>query len=155
MAATSTNKQPLLVDHILHYAVNLDTSTNGDLDVTGTNTAVLLVDSTSADGAIIEDIYTIARGAVAHKVNLYLSSANDYLRPNQAAYVGSVTSATTKGNTVRWDDMPKTLAPVPQVGTEPFNRALYIPKGKALWAARESTANVTDAPILGCQGGWF
>ena len=155
MAATSTNKQPLLVDHILHYAVNLDTAINGDLDVAGTNTAVLLVDSTSADGAIIEDIYTIARGTVAHKVNLYLSSANDYLRPNQATYVGSVTSATTKGDTVRWEEMPKTLAPVPQVGTESFNRALYIPKGKTLWAARESTANVTDAPILGCQGGWF
>ena len=64
MAATSTNKQPLLVDHILHYAVNLDTATNGELDVTGTNTAVLLVDSTSADGAVIEDIYSIARGTV-------------------------------------------------------------------------------------------
>ena len=84
-----------------------------------------------------------------------MSSANDYLRPNQAAYVGSVTSATTKGDTVRWEEMPKTLAPVPQVGTEAFNRALYIPKGRSLWAARESTANVTDAPILGCQGGWF
>ena len=155
MAATSTNKQPLLVDHILHYAVNLDTATNGDLDVTGTNTAVLLVDSTSADGAVIEDIYAIARGVVAHKVNLYLSSANDYLRPNQATYIGSVTSATTKGETVRWDDMPKTLAPVPQVGDEAFNRALYIPKGRSLWAARESTANVTDAPIIGCQGGWY
>ena len=63
--------------------------------------------------------------------------------------------ATTKGNTVRWEEMPKTLAPVPQVGTEAFNRALYVPKGRSLWAARESTANVTDAPILGCQGGWF
>ena len=155
MAATSTNKQPLLVDHILHYAVNLDTATNADLDITGTNTAVLLVDSTTADGAIIEDIYTIARGTAPHTVNLYLSSANDYLRPNQAIFIGSVTSATTKGNVVRWDDMPKSLAPVPQVGTDAYNRALYIPKGRSLWAARESTANVTDGPILGCQGGWY
>ena len=155
MAATSTNKQPLLVDHILHYAVNLDTAINADLDVTGTNTAVLLVDSTSADGAIIEDIYTIARGTAPHTVNLYLSSANDYLRPNQAIFIGSVTSGTTKGNVVRWDEMPKSLAPVPQVGTDAYNRALYIPKGRSLWAARESTANVTDGPILGCQGGWY
>ena len=155
MAATSTNKQPLLVDHILHYAVNLDTATNADLDVTGTNTAVLIVDSTSADGAIIEDIYTIARGTAPHTVNLYLSSANDYLRPNQAIFIGSVTSATTKGNVVRWDEMPKSLAPVPQVGDDAYNRALYIPKGRSLWAARESTANVTDGPILGCQGGWY
>ena len=155
MAATSTNKQPLLVDHVLHYAVNTDTSTNLGLDIAGTNTAVLLVDSTSADGAIIEDIYTIARGTTAYTVNLYFSSANDYLRPNQAIFVGSVTSATTAGDVVRWEEMPKSLAPVPQVGDESFNRALYIPKGKTLWAAREGNTNVTDAPIVACQGGWF
>ena len=155
MAATSTNKQPLLVDHILHYVVNLDTSLNNGIDIAGTNTAILIVDSTTADGAIIEDIYTIARGTTASTVNLYLSTAQDYLRPNQAVFIGSVTSATTIGNVVRWEEMPKTLAPVPQVGTESFNRALYVPKGYALWAARNSSSNMTDGPILGCQGGWF
>ena len=155
MAATSTNKQPLLVDHILHYAVNLDTALNNGIDIAGTNTAILIVDSTTADGAIIEDIYTIARGTSPSTVNLYLSTGQDYLRPNQAVFIGSVTSATTIGNVVRWEEMPKTLAPVPQVGTESFNRALYVPKGYALWAARDSSANVTDGPILGCQGGWF
>jgi len=155
MAATATNKQPLLVDHVLHYAVNLDTATNSGLDITGTNTASLIVDSTSADGAIIEDIYAIARGTAPHTVNLYLSSANDYLRPNQAAFIGKVVSATTIGEVVHWEDMPRVLAPVPQVGSDPYSRALYIPKGKALWVARDSTANITDAPILGCQGGWY
>ena len=155
MAATSTNKQPLLVDHILHYVVNLDTALNNGIDIAGTNTAILIVDSTTADGAIIEDIYTIARGTIASTVNLYLSTAQDYLRPNQAVFIGSVTSATTIGNVVRWEEMPKTLAPVPQVGTESFNRALYVPKGYALWAARNSSSNMTDGPILGCQGGWF
>ena len=155
MAATSTNKQPLLVDHIFHYALNLDTSLNDGIDIAGTNTASLLVDSTSADGAIVEDIYTIARGTVAVKTNLYLSNAQDYLRPNQAVFIGSVTSATTIGNVTRWEEMPRTLTPVPQVGTESFNRALYIPKGYALWAARDSTVNITDGPILGCQGGWY
>ena len=155
MAATSTNKQPLLVDHILHYAVNLDAALNNGIDIAGTNTAILIVDSTTADGAIIEDIYTIARGTSASTVNLYLSTGQDYLRPNQAVFIGNVTSATTIGSVVRWEEMPKTLAPVPQVGTESFNRALYVPKGYALWAARDSSANVTDGPILGCQGGWF
>ena len=155
MAATSTNKQPLLVDHILHYVVNLDTSLNNGIDIAGTNTAILIVDSTTADGAIIEDIYTIARGTTASTVNLYLSTGQDYLRPNQAVFIGSVTSATTIGNVTRWEEMPKTLAPVPQVGTESFNRALYVPKGYALWAARNSSSNMTDGPILGCQGGWF
>ena len=155
MAATSTNKQPLLVDHVLHYVVNLDTAINDGMDIVGSNTAQLLVDASTSDGAIIEDIYTIARGSTGYKVNLYISSARDYLRPNESVFVGTITSSTTKGNVVRWEEMPKSLTPVPQVGTESFNRALYLPKGKVLWAARESSSNVTDGPLLGCQGGWF
>ena len=155
MAATSTNKQPLLVDHILHYVVNLDTSSNDGMDIVGTNTATLLIDGSTSDGALIEDVYVIARGTPAYKVNLYISSARDYLRPNEAVFVGSLTSATTKGNVVHWEEMPRTLAPVPQVGSDPYNKAFYLPKGSALWAARESSANVTDGPLIGCQGGWF
>ena len=70
MAATSTNKQPLLVDHVLHYVVNLDTSINDGMDIVGTNTAALIIDGTNSDGAIIEDVYTIARGTTGYKVNL-------------------------------------------------------------------------------------
>jgi hypothetical protein len=84
-----------------------------------------------------------------------MSSARDYLRPNESVFVGTIESGTTIGGVVQWETMPKTLAPVPQVGDEPFNRAFYLPKGKALWAARESDVNVTDGPLLGCQGGWF
>jgi len=51
--------------------------------------------------------------------------------------------------------MPKILAPMPQVGTEQNFRALYIPKGKALWAARQSAVVINDGPLLGCQGGWY
>ncbi len=155
MAATSTNKQPLLVDHVLHYVVNLDTAINDGMDIVGTNTAVLIVDGSTSDGAIIEDIYTIARGTSAYTVNLYMSNARDYLRPNEAVFVGSITSATTKGDVVRWEEMPKTLVPAPQVGSESHNRAFYLPKGYVLWAARDSTSNVTDGPLLGCQGGWY
>jgi len=155
MAATSTNKQPLLVDRVLHYVVNLDTSTNDGLDITGTNTASLLVDATNTDGAILEDIYVIARSVVAHTVNLYISSARDYLRPNEANFVGTLTSATTKGEATHWAGMPLTLTPVPQVGDKSFNQAFYLPKGTALWAARESTANLSDGPLVACQGGWY
>ena len=155
MAATSTNKQPLLVDHVLHYVVNLDTSTNAGLDITGTNTASLLVDATNTDGAILEDIYVIARSTVAHKVNLYISSARDYLRPNESNFVGTLTSDTTKGEATHWSGMPLTLTPVPQVGDKSFNQAFYLPKGSALWAARESTVNLSDGPLIACQGGWY
>ena len=155
MAATSTNKQPLLIDRVLHYVVNLDTSINNGLDIVGTNTATLIVDSTSSDGALIEDIYAISRGNVPYKVNLYMSSARDYLRPNEAMFVGQLTSATTEGDVVRWEEMPKSLTPAPQVGNEAYNRAFYLPKGYALWAAREANTNVSNGPLLGCQGGWY
>jgi len=155
MAATSTNKQPLLVDRVLHYVVNLDKSINDGMDIVGTNTAVLLIDGTTSDGAIVEDIYAISRSTTDYKVNLYMSPARDYLRPNEAVFVGTITSATTIGDVVRWGEMPKTLVPTPQVGTESFNRAFYLPKGSALWGARESTENVSDGPLLGCQGGWY
>ena len=155
MAATSTNKQPLLIDHVLHYVVNLDSATNNSIDIVGTNTADIIVNAINTDGAIVEDIYSIARSTSATKINLYMSSASDYLRPNESIFIGSITSATTIGDVTHWDEMPYVLAPVPQVGQEARNRALYIPKGKALWAARESSVLVNDGPLLGCQGGWF
>ena len=155
MAATSTNKQPLLVDRVLHYVVNLDTAAVSAIDVAGTNTALLIVDGTTQDGAIIEDIYSIARGTTKSTINLYLSSSSDYLRPNEGVLIGQFDSATTVGSVTSWTTMPKVLAPMPHTGSESQFRALYIPKGKALWAARQSNALATDGPLLGCQGGWY
>jgi len=155
MAATSTNKQPLLVDRVLHYVVDLNSAAVAAINVGGTNTALLIVDGTQQDGAIIEDIYAISRGAVESTINLYLSSAFDYLRPNEGVFIGSFKSATTAGEVTRWEEMPKILAPMPQTGSEAQFRALYIPKGRALWAARQDTNVTNDGPLLGCQGGWY
>ena len=155
MASTSTNKQPLLIDRVLHYVVNLDTATNDGMDIIGTNTAVLLVDATNTDGAILEDIYVIARGTTGYKVNLYISTARDYLRPNEASFVGTLTSPTTKGDATHWTGMPIVLAPVPHQGDNAFNQAFYLPKGAALWAAREGSTNVSNGPLIACQGGWY
>ena len=165
MASTSTNKQPLFIDRVFHYVKNLDDAYNNGLDIKGTNNAELLIDAIGSDGAIVEDIYVIARpkdtdnsptAAVAHTVNLYISTARDYLRESEAYFIGSVESQTTAKAVSRWTEMPKTLAPVPQVGTTEFkNTALYIPKGYALWAAREGSGNIQGAPLIGCQGGWY
>jgi hypothetical protein len=155
MAATSTNKQPLLVDRVLHYVVDLNSAAVAAIDVGGTNTALLIVDGTQQDGAIIEDIYAISRGTTESTINLYLSSAFDYLRPTEGVFIGSFKSATTAGEVTRWEEMPKILAPMPQTGTEAQFRALYIPKGRALWAARQDSSVVTDGPLLGAQGGWY
>ncbi len=155
MAATSTNKQPLLVDRVMHNVIDLNTAAVASINVAGTNTALLLVDGSQSDGCIIEDIYAIARGSVESTINLYISSAFDYLRPNEGLFIGSFKSATTAGNVTRWEEMPKILAPMPQTGTESQFRALYLPKGKSVWAARQDTNTVNDGPLLGAQGGWY
>ena len=155
MAATSTNKQPLLVDRVMHNVIDLNTAAVASINVAGTNTALLLVDGSQSDGCIIEDIYSISRGTVESTINLYLSSAFDYLRPNEGIFIGSFKSATTAGSVTSWTEMPKILAPMPQTGAEAQFRAFYLPKGKTLWAARQDTAVVTDGPLLGAQGGWY
>ena len=116
----------------------------------------------AADGCIIETMYTISRSnAREYKINLYLSTSGDYLRREQSIFIGQVTSATTKYVKSDVEDLPKILAPVPHDGGEAQLRALYIPKGYALWAGVEiedgTSINdtVDDAPVLGAQGGWY
>jgi hypothetical protein len=163
MASTSTNKQPLLVDRVLHEVVDLSYRTvafEAGVTIGGLNDAALLVDCIAGDGAVIEDIYTVSKGA-AYTVNLYLSTANDYLRPQQGNFISSIASDAVEGNIEHIARMPYILAPVPAVdpqnGSGQF-RAIYIPRGKALWAGAEKlTANDdgVSAPILGVQGGYF
>ena len=155
MAATSTNKQPLLVDRVLHYVVDLNLAAVGAIDFIGRNTDVMILGGTSSDGCMIEDIYAISRSTVEHTINLYLSSSFDYLRPNEGIFVGQFKSGTTAGAVTHWEEMPRILAPMPQTGTDNQFKALYIPKGKALWAGRQDVASLNDGPLLGCQGGWY
>ena len=148
MASTSTNKQPLLIDRPLHNSEVLDnritgtasTVLNGDL--AGTNSAILLVDCTQNDGALIEEAYCVSRGKNGGNgwiVNLYLSTQNDFLRQEAARFLGSMTAGDT-GARVVFANFPKTLAPVPNDGSTLAFSALFIPKGKALWAAVNHTA---------------
>ena len=155
MASTASNKQPLLVDHVLHEVYSLDSSITSTLDIAGTNTAQLVVNAVDSDGAVLESIYSIARSTTEHTINLYLSTATDYLRPTEGILIGQFKSATTIADVTSWSDMPGVLAPTAHVGADATLKALYIPKGKALWAARQSASTVTDSPILGVQGGWY
>jgi len=159
MATTSTNKQPLFIDRVFHYVLNTTDLHNGqegdDFLVSGSTSAnVPLVDAISTDGAIVEDLYVISRG-IQSTVNLYLSTARDFLRETQAQYIGSLSCTSTAREVTRWAEMPKTLAPVPQVDDEPKNTALYVPKGYALWAVRQGNGTLPEAPLVGCQGGWY
>ena len=135
MASTSTNKQPLLVDRVMHVAVDMNdhkvvenTVTPGR--VSGTNTAVKVVDGIAADGCVIETMYTISRSKdIEYKINLYLSTSGDYLRPEQSIFIGQIKSATTKYVKSDVEDLPKILAPVAHTGEVAQLRALYLPKG--------------------------
>ena len=160
MASTSTNKQPLLIDRVLYESVPCNTLTSGSdtsLDITGTNESVVLVNCTSNDGAIIEDMFLISRGTTAYKALFYMSPAIDYLRANQAVFVGDITSATTVGAFSSVSALPSVLAPVPAVGSSPKNQALYIPRGKALWVTLQTVSplNSSTTPIAGVQGGYY
>ena len=150
----------------MHVAVDMNDHKVGENTTTagrvsGSNTAVKLVDGIAADGCVIETMYTISRSTSEYKINLYLSTSGDYLRPEQSIFIGQVTSATTKYTKSDVNDLPKILAPVAHTGGEAQLRALYVPKGTALWAGVEiadgTSINETlsDAPVLGAQGGWY
>ena len=174
MASTSTNKQPLLIDRVFNDPVSTDglvsgnpsTATGADVnyDITGTNSSKVLVNCISNDGGIVEDLYAISRGS-AKKVLFYLSSAADYLRAEQAVFIGSIDCSGTVGAYSNVSALPRVLAPVPQQGNltgliegSPLrNQALYIPTGKALWVTiwGQSGQNATKCPIVGAQGGFY
>lgn len=162
MATTATNKQPLLVDRVFHNVIETNTLTSGSetsLDILGTNQSAVLVDCTTNDGGIVEDLYGISRttSTTAYTVMFYLSSSVDYLRPGEGVYVGQIATDTTAGTFTQSTDLPKILAPMPHTGDVSFASALYIPKGKALWATLQSSGpiNSADTPIVGAQGGFY
>ena len=163
MASTSTNKQPMLVDRVLHVVKDLKgrfVSATAGIEIGGTNNAELLIDGTTSDGCIIEEVYAYSRGAV-YAVNLYISSAADYLRPQQGIFVGTFSCTDVTLSKSTWDAAPAVLAPVPgantSAGVQQF-KAFYLPKGSALWAAvvqTDSDDDATTAPIVGVQGGYY
>jgi hypothetical protein len=163
MATTSTNKQPLLVDRVFHNVVKTTTLASGSatsIDIEGTNEATVLVDCTRNDGGVIEDLYVISRAAQAaneYTTLLYLSSSVDYLRPNEAVYVGKVVSTDSYGAISRSSEMPFVLAPLPQAGDHAQVTSFYVPKGRALWCTIQVAGPVTagDTPIVGAQGGFY
>ena len=160
MASTSTNKQPLLIDRVFHQTVKSDSLASGSgdtVDIAGTNASSVLLNCSSNDGALVEDIYSIARGTDARTINLYFSGSTDYLRADEATFIGQFTSGTSIGTVSRWDSMPNVLVPVPRVGSDAQFKGLYVPKGKVLWCTLQETAalNVATNPIIGAQGGFY
>jgi hypothetical protein len=179
MATTSTNKQPLLIDRTLHKHVDTATARTGNTDTAlSNNSCKLLVNCTQNDGAILEDVYIISRRAQSggDTVNFYLAQESNILREGSGNvfYVGRVTSGDAIADVVHWNEIPFVLAPSVgsvAVDTVPGTavagdgaqrsagtyRAFYVPKGYALWCGRavSGTGDLTNAPIVGAQGGFF
>ena len=121
MASTSTNKQPLLVDRVFHQTVKSDALASGSestVDIAGTNASAVLLNCSANDGAQVEDIYSIARGTDARTINLYFSGSTDYLRADEATFIGQFVSGTSIGSVTKWDSMPNVLVPVPRIGED-------------------------------------
>lgn len=159
MSSTATNKQPLLIDRPLHVVYDLDkaitgVASSGSVNIIGTNTAIACVNAIGTDGAILEDIYCWNRSTTQQWINLYFSNEADFLR-STAIFIGRFQSSNSAApSKTDYGDMPNITAPVPQVSVAQF-KALYVPAGTCLWAARHDTAEVTNGPILGFQGGWY
>ena len=166
MASTSTNKQPLLIDRVFHNHVDtsgLNSGTNG-INIIGANAASVLVDCTTNDGGIIEDVYCISRGetpqGTLYRLMFYISSSTDYLRASDAMFIGQLEVPGTIGDVARPVNMPKVIAPVAQVANvlgENFMSAYYVPKGRAIWVTLQLNApDVSDStPIVAAQGGFY
>ena len=160
MASTSTNKQPLLIDRVFNNLITSNTLASGSatsINILGSNASSVLVDCTTNDGGIIEDLWTISRSTTPYTVLFYMSTAIDYLRSTEAVYVGEITTSQTVGTYTNVAQLPAVLAPVPQVGSNPKNSAFYVPSGKALWATIKLATPIgsDESPIIGAQGGFY
>ena len=171
MAATSTNKQPLLIDRPLHAMATISAQKTGNTGYwLSNNSCSVLVDCTQNDGALIEDLYVISREASQHNISFFMSNTTDVLRESDTTnviYVTRIESSSTPGKIVHADEMPFGVAPYPTVPIANANsreagqfKSLYIPKGKVLWVGRAVAATAanldfTTAPVAGAQGGFY
>lgn len=164
---TTTNKLPLLMDRPYCRVLRLDgTSTVGSIDPgTGTN-AVLLLDCTQNDGALVENIWLLQRFADdVTRVNLYLSTSNVSLGVTASGgqadsfFMGTAEMPINAeiGNTVDFR-LPRVLAPVAHASASgnpevPQLRGLRVEKGYCLWAACDGPGPHPNAPNIGIMGG--
>ena len=145
MATTSTNKQPLLVDRVFHNHVPADRLNSGSekLDIIGANSSKVIVDCSTNDGGIIEELYVISRGLDSNGevfvVNFYISPSTDFLRADEAVFIGQVTASDIPGEMTTPSKLPRVLAPLPCAGTESQVGAYYVPRGKVIWATLQQS----------------
>jgi hypothetical protein len=165
MASTSTNKQPLLVDRPFFSAVTLG-EVGGVLDPMNYNSPdpaglVSLVEG-GPDGTLVESV-TIASTQVDtdhQDVLLFMSTVSNALMVNNqnTHYITSETILSAVcGQTVQIP-LPPAMVPVPNVGEEAKNTALYLPKNWTLFVGLSQALcnpSYTARVKVYAQGGHF
>lgn len=175
MASTSTNKQPMMVDRPFLRGATL---TNATPIVDPVNPVfqnlvqlVRVGDIPSEDGAIVEDIFISSKEAYPDDSGMRAASFGIYAyMPNQSApstqiplQISTFTvglSGSTFG-LIRRVELPKIIAPTPQVGfvnqTRPIelgaSEALYLEKGYILAVGQiPAPANVSVSGGMSASG---
>ena len=166
MSSSSSNKQPLLIDRPLHEWVTLGSESclvkPDNFYALAPGGFKLLVDCTANDGALIDSISIMApeAGLTEASVLIFLSttSAAVQITPDNTASVANMKIGSQAIGERTVIPLPPLIAPVPNVGDEPKNTGLFVPKGRALFAGLSESL---QAPSLSsrvqvfAQGGFY
>ena len=139
MAATSTNKQPLLVDRVFCQTKDLTGKfipPGVGIDLQAGSQGELILDCTKNDGAVVEYIASYSRrltqesypseqdktddtnkAVLGYVVNLYLCPSTTYLDPGSAFFVGDFLAGVVEGELELLWAMPYTHSPVARLGS--------------------------------------
>lgn len=155
--------------------------TDGDDDVTFEVTAASQIQNQRSAHTVIRQVAPMEENGewydpnplllLGYIVNFYICPSNTVFIPEKAFFVGGVVADTREGGKTQLFNHPEVLAPVTGVGSveeeggevkPTYGRALYIPKGQALWAAavqlylpNGDTDTAAFSPLACVQGGYY
>lgn len=147
MASTSTNKQPMMVDRPFLRGCTINNAsalTNpGNPQFSTLVQLVRVGDVPSEDGAVVEDIFVVSNEGYPDNGGVYAAAFGIYVfAPNQSApstavplLINKVTvglSGSVEG-LIQRVELPKAIAPTPQVGDTNLNRPIEIGGSEAMY----------------------
>lgn len=148
MSSTSTNKQPLMVDHPFFRGARIDSGTTkvsnpSNPDFSQLIQLVRVGDLPSEDGALVEDIFVVSSEGYPNNGGVRSAAFGVYVyAPNQAAPSTSSPLLVNKfevglsGDTeglIQRVELPATVAPTPQVGDTTLVSPIELGKSSAMY----------------------
>ncbi len=164
MASTSTNKQPMMVDRpfLRGAKITSATSTVNPVNTEFANLVQLVRvgDIPSEDAAIVEDIFVVSNegypddgGVRAAAFGLYVYAPNQAAPATAASILINKFTVGLSGSTeglIQRVELPKTIAPTPQVGDANLVRPIEIGGAEALYLEKGYILGVGylgDSPV--------